>query len=519
MEPTVIDEELCRRCISVRRASAQAGEQQDTKKDTASTTPFTEVNCLIFSFKNVLKIDNLIGFERLVKLQLDNNIIEKIENLAHLSSLEWLDLSFNNISEISGLESLTSLTNLSLFSNRITHIGGMDSLTKLQLLSLGNNLIRNLDSIMYLRPFAQLQAVNFVGNPFCQESEYRAYVLAHLKHVKYLDYRLVDEATVQNARELFQEALLDMEENEAAQEAQLETDATKAERKALLKAASLPDMETLFEDVMVKGDGEVVKLRSHILFQEPLTTLQEGADPAMEEFIAAALELHTTKQKEHTMFATALGEAKEKNGGESKAEITKYKALKKRSLGEGAGGEQPQAVVQVLQDANAALYEKLMDLEMGAAERYVETISAFETAYDQLSKHTLEQSTNFFQRLRDLESAYHERLLAAGAEILEKMSANGGEMDGLSEEGKMIAHDKDTLFGALNTAHDARITRLDAKEDEVRISEERFFGKIVLKALDEEYLRNRTRVTEIWNLVHVVHGEELTKLGASRDEE
>ena len=64
--------------------------------------------------------------------------------------------------------------------------------------------MRNLDSIMYLRPFAQLQAVNFVGNPFCQESEYRAYVLAHLKHVKYLDYRLVDEATVQNARELFQ---------------------------------------------------------------------------------------------------------------------------------------------------------------------------------------------------------------------------------------------------------------------------------------------------------------------------
>ena len=117
MEPTVIDEELCRRCISVRRTAAQqTGEPQDTQKakDTASSTPFTEVNCLIFSFKNVLKIDNLIGFERLVKLQLDNNIIEKIENLAHLSSLEWLDLSFNNISEISvSRPSLTSPTPLS----------------------------------------------------------------------------------------------------------------------------------------------------------------------------------------------------------------------------------------------------------------------------------------------------------------------------------------------------------------------------------------------------------------------
>ena len=33
------------------------------------------------------------------------------------------------------------------------------------------------------------QAVNFVGNPFSQESEYRPYVLAHLKRLKYLDYR------------------------------------------------------------------------------------------------------------------------------------------------------------------------------------------------------------------------------------------------------------------------------------------------------------------------------------------
>ena len=71
-----------------------------------------------------------------------------------------------------------------------------------------------------------------------------------------------------------------------------------------------------------------------------------------------------------------MAEAKETNGGESKGEIAKYKALKKRALG--AGGEQPVEQLQELKDANAALYEKLMDLEMGAAERYTETISAFE---------------------------------------------------------------------------------------------------------------------------------------------
>ena len=44
--------------------------------------------------------------------------------------------------------------------------------------------------------------------------------------------------------------------------------------------------------------GEVVKLRSHPLMMEPLTALREGAEPAMDEFVTAALELHTTKQQE-----------------------------------------------------------------------------------------------------------------------------------------------------------------------------------------------------------------------------
>ena len=58
---------------------------------------FKGVKCLLLSYQNILKIDNLVGFDKLVKLQLDNNIIDKIENLSHL---EALDLSFNNITHI-----------------------------------------------------------------------------------------------------------------------------------------------------------------------------------------------------------------------------------------------------------------------------------------------------------------------------------------------------------------------------------------------------------------------------------
>ena len=44
-----------------------------------------------------------------------------------------------------------------------------------------------------------------------------SYVLAHLKHIKYLDYRLVDQQAVAQAKEQYQDELLDLEETENTQ--------------------------------------------------------------------------------------------------------------------------------------------------------------------------------------------------------------------------------------------------------------------------------------------------------------
>ena len=45
----------------------------------------------------------------------------------------------------------------------------------------------------------------------------RRYVLAHLKHIKYLDYRLVDQQAVATAKEQYQDELLDLDETEGQQ--------------------------------------------------------------------------------------------------------------------------------------------------------------------------------------------------------------------------------------------------------------------------------------------------------------
>ena len=93
LEPTVIDEDLCRRCVGkLQPPTERQGEgSSDAKKETAQR----EIKYLMFSYKNILKIDNLVGFDKLVKLQLDNNIIEKIENLGSQTILDSLNLSQN----------------------------------------------------------------------------------------------------------------------------------------------------------------------------------------------------------------------------------------------------------------------------------------------------------------------------------------------------------------------------------------------------------------------------------------
>jgi len=474
----------------------------EIKKETLA---FREVKCLLLSYQNILKIDNLVGFDNLVKLQLDNNIIEKIENISHLTFLEVLDLSFNNISEITGLEALVNLNTLSLFGNRITHLGGLDTLDKLQVLSVGNNLLSQLDNIMYLRSFAKLQSVNLVGNPFCQEDEYRRYVLAHLKHIKYLDYRLVDQQAVAAAKEQYQDELLDLEESEQQQETQSEAAEEKDKRTMLLRSANLKDMDNLLDDLMVKGDGDMARLRSLQPFQEPLVQLREQVDSLTDEYITTVLGHKDLKTKEHEDFTMAMEHAKAAAAAESKGEITKYNALAKESLSQGA--ENPLAILQSLHRANDALYDTLMDLEVSQSERYAESISTFESAYDELTKRTLEALQTYCGKLRDLESAYHERLVAAGSELLERVASD--HADNIPDEARSLLQDKDTLMGVINSAHDARVSRLDAKEDELRTLEESSNKAVVKAAIDAEYHRNRTRVVEVWNLVHVVHKNEL----------
>lgn len=51
--------------------------------------------CLSFAAADILHLENLWQFRSLVKLQVDNNIIERISGLESLTHLEWLGVSLS----------------------------------------------------------------------------------------------------------------------------------------------------------------------------------------------------------------------------------------------------------------------------------------------------------------------------------------------------------------------------------------------------------------------------------------
>lgn len=161
---------------------------EDKKRELA----FEQVEAAAFSFKNLSKISNLWGLDKLVKLQLDNNRIEKIDNLGHLvrgplisssgaegawllavhaaclhqhfrvALQQWCQGAHSKQAPIhvaaaghcdphttccTVLLLQTNLTWLDLSFNQINAIEGLEQLTKLQDLSLFNNQISSLQGL------------------------------------------------------------------------------------------------------------------------------------------------------------------------------------------------------------------------------------------------------------------------------------------------------------------------------------------------------------------------------------
>ena len=196
VEVQVIDEKLL--IVGIRALDKDLTETEIARQQEVNLVEAApQSKQLTLSFKNIGRIENLVGFHNLAKLCLDNNLITEVVGLDHLTQLRWLDLSFNKIEVIKGLDSLKLLEDLSLFSNKIENFIGDDNINplencpNLQCLSLGNNKLVSLEQVKKLRKLKSIRMLTLAGNPIDKEPEYKLIVLAYVENLKYLDYALI----------------------------------------------------------------------------------------------------------------------------------------------------------------------------------------------------------------------------------------------------------------------------------------------------------------------------------------
>ena len=244
---------------------------------------------LSMSFKNIGRIENLVGFDRLEKLCLDNNLLEEITNLSHLKCLKWLDLSFNKIRRIQGLENLRKLEDLSLYCNKISLVEGLENCRNLQCLSLGNNRIDSLEQVIKLRQIRTLRMLTLSNNPIENNTEYRMTVLAYADSLHYLDYAMIDKNEKLAAKEQYHDELLDVEEKEGVINEQVARDSAKEQYIVQLGEASILFAYTVFDDMFFE-DQEIKRLKNLPGVKENVEQFRVGFKGMSEEYVRLSME-------------------------------------------------------------------------------------------------------------------------------------------------------------------------------------------------------------------------------------
>lgn len=459
------------------------------------TINLREVTTLILSFRSIDCINNLHGFEALVKLQLDNNVIERIQNLEHLVNLRWLDLSFNFITSIEGLDKLTQLTDLSLFNNRIKTLGtGLSKLTNLTVLSVGNNEISDLEQLKQLRRFRALRVLTLKGNPVCAQDDCRHTVLAFVDQLKYLDYELIDPRQVREAYDKKMEHVLELRAKEQEEAELAAVAATAEQRRAELRRVGMDGVDSLFDSI-VMHDKDLAKLTALPGTVQVLGAYRARFEEVVRELQADALLQFRRKQVEETAMRTAMDALVTANANKLVGLIQAFEHRKKVVF----RAPQRDSLV-ALKRAAVELSDALMDVEMRTVKDVSQVIAEFVEVYTKLSKDSEGRIAKCFALVTEAAKQCERDLLDHLHELTDRLAKDDMAASAWPREVVALVNDKDAVTTLISAAHDFQCAQILKAEEDVRLAEERGTEGLLRTLQQGEYARNRKRVSEIYEL-------------------
>lgn len=463
---------------------------------------------LTLSFKNIGRIENLVGFHNLAKLCLDNNLITEIIGLDHLTQLKWLDLSFNKIEVIRGLDNLKLLEDLSLFSNKIENFIGEDNINplencpNLQCLSLGNNKIVSLEQVKKLRKLKSIRMLTLAGNAIDKEPEYKLIVLAYVENLKYLDYALITKNDLDTAQEQYHDELMDEKEKESVNAEKETRDIQLNQYLKELDGAGIEFAHTLF-DSMFFEDTEIDKLKHLPGVKEAIEAFRNQFKSLSEDFVREAMSKYEKKRADIDSFNSVVAKIREKADNDSTVLIESFNVSKKATiniLNEESVQDNVEyrhslvtKMMRDLEDVN----DELMSIEIRLVEKFEKLVDDYENHLTEFKNVSSEMQTQFFRTVEELQEKFAGNIRAVATDLIDRLSREELAEDYLDEEAMALVVDRDTCMGIIGASHDMHIGRILKRDDDARNTEGKRYLELINGTRNVERARNRSRILQI----------------------
>uniref|UniRef100_UPI0037E89321 dynein regulatory complex subunit 3 n=1 Tax=Semicossyphus pulcher TaxID=241346 RepID=UPI0037E89321 len=446
---------------------------------------FDRILQLRLEYKDIPRIDYLWEFTSLVRLDINNNLIEKIEGLDHLLNLTWLNLSFNSLEKIEGLESLRKLEVLNLSNNRISVIENMDTLEKLTQFCIGNNLIGQLDDVLYLRRFKNLFSLNLSGNPASKEDDYKLFIAAYFPNLVFLDYKLLDKDTKKEAFIKYQYILekMRLEELQTQQAQDAEQDTHDLEgflngsylSKSMLKddpmAETLRCMPEMAQHQMLALCTQIIEigLAEHKRRETDVNSFVSVQTKAMKDFQQKVLHVMADFEPQHQERMVEL------------QQLLDQKLLKdKISRGK---------------EEIKGLCNSLMEMELHHVSQMEDIIKRLDNNLSDMVSNFSETVQEMFTQCRDLEDNYYENVQKVAVATLERVAEDDLEED-MPDDVKMLFTDRDAVMDALNIGHKNHLLMINDRETQLLTRVSAWKVALIEEIQDKELKWNRTRISD-----------------------
>jgi len=464
---------------------------------------------LSLSYQNIIDIDNLRGMEKLVKLQLDNNIIYKIQNLDHLVNLEWLDLSFNQIEIIEGLDSLTKLTDLSLYNNHIVEVSGLRKLLKLNIISLGENRIKSYETVVnYLRDIPnKLEVLTMEGNPCIKKDnkeEYQNYIYAYLNKLQYLDYHIIKHENRVQALDKYREEIVERDNQKEADKGVVTTPSmVSKERKKKLGDAHILCANDIFKKSL-QEDEIIQKFTILPKYQDFVHNTEDDVREKIDQFTEKMLSHHTRKAKTIEYCSSILRQGE--RDAEKKSIVlvddfkAKYNEEHKNIDWKNASDQELNNFDKTINELIDVLEDKLMAVEMKLVEALTTATGEFSKEVEAINNEMTSESTKFTNDVQEDMNKFIAELRDHAYKLNEEMNKDDeNNLNQWENEPDLIQllYDKETLTQYFEQAKETQENKISEKDNIIRSDINNDWKSTKEKVVEEQHDRNRNIIQEI----------------------